>query len=72
MNKNEGLTYMKGIYGNKKILTIPGLLNRMKVSTITVRRKLKQCAALTSYNKNGGIIHYLIWPHGLHCITYFD
>jgi hypothetical protein len=60
MSKNEGLTYMKSIYGKKKILTIPDLLNRMKVSTITVRRKLKQYAALTSYNKNG---RYYTLPH---------
>lgn len=53
MKNNEALTYMKGIYGKKKVMNISELLSKMKVSIITVRRKLKQCGGLTSYNKNG-------------------
>jgi hypothetical protein len=49
----EVLEYLKGIYGDKKAMTISELKNRMKVSEITIHRKLKKTGALTSYNKNG-------------------
>ena len=49
----KGSEYLKGIYGDKKAMTISDLKNRMKVSEITIRRKLKKTGALTSYNKNG-------------------
>jgi hypothetical protein len=47
------LEYLKTIYGNEKIMTINELKNRMTVSEITIRRKLKKSEAITSYNKNG-------------------
>src|SRR5680860_1551338 len=60
MAANETLEYLKTIYGKKKVLTIGDLVNRMEVSEITVRRKLKQSGALTGYNKNG---KYYTLPH---------
>jgi hypothetical protein len=53
MKVPEDLEYLKGIYGDKKIMPISELKNRMHVSEITIRRKLKKVGALTSYNKNG-------------------
>jgi len=37
----------------KKIMTIAGLVGILSCSVITVRRRLRQWRALTSYNKNG-------------------
>ena len=53
MEISKELEYLKGIYGDKKVMTMSDLQNRMKVSEITIRRKLKKTGALTSYNKNG-------------------
>lgn len=60
MKTKEGPEYLKALYGRTKLMTIQDLVNRMAVSEITVRRKLKQSGALTSYNKNG---RYYTLPH---------
>lgn len=60
MEQNELQKYLKTIYGRDKVMTIKGLVQRMVVSEITVRRKLKKTGALTSYNKNG---QYYTLPH---------
>lgn len=57
MNKSEDLRH---VYGREKVMTLKDLVTRMVVSKITVRRKLKQSCALTSYNKNG---KYYTLPH---------
>jgi hypothetical protein len=54
------LDYLKTIYGSDKIMTINDLKNRMVVSEITIRRKLKKAGAITSYNKNG---RFYTLPH---------
>lgn len=53
MEITKASEYLKGIYGDNKVMTINELKNCMKVSEITIRRKLKKTGALTSYNKNG-------------------
>jgi len=60
MEQNEVKKYLKTIYGREKVLTIKDITKRMMVSEITVRRKLKESSALTSYNKNG---KYYTLPH---------
>jgi hypothetical protein len=49
----EELEYLRTIYGIEKVMTLKELKNRMAVSEITIRRKLKKSEAITSYNKNG-------------------
>jgi len=60
MEQNEIKKYLRTIYGREKVMTIKDLRKRMIVSEITVRRKLKESGALTSYNKNG---KYYTLPH---------
>ena len=60
MVKNKELEYLKVIYGSEKVMTINNLKNRMIVSEITIRRKLKKSGAITSYNKNG---RFYTLPH---------
>lgn len=60
MEQNELQKYLKPIYGRDKVMTIKELVQRMVVSEITVRIKLKKTGALTSYNKNG---QYYTLPH---------
>lgn len=60
MKQNETKGYMETIYGKSKVMTLCELVDRMMVSGITVRRKLKKSGALTSYNKNG---KYYTLPH---------
>ncbi|MDD4109667.1 MAG: hypothetical protein PHH93_13205, partial [Prolixibacteraceae bacterium] len=60
MKQNEVKEYLKAIYGKEKVLTIRELIKRMMLSEITVRRRLKESGALTSYNKNG---KYYTLPH---------
>lgn len=60
MEQSELQKYLKAIYGRDKVMTIKKLVQRMVVSEITVRRKLKKTGALTSYNKNG---QYYTLPH---------
>jgi len=54
------LEHLKTIYGIEKIMTINNLKNRMLVSEITIRRKLKKSGGITSYNKNG---RFYTLPH---------
>lgn len=69
MEQNEVKEYLKTIYGRDKVMTIKELVQRMMVSEITVRRKLKKSGALTSYNKNGKyytLAHIPVFdPYGL-------
>lgn len=60
MGNNIELDYLKTIYGSEKVMTINTLGNRMMVSAITIRRKLKKSGAITSYNKNG---RFYTLPH---------
>ncbi|MCD4806175.1 MAG: hypothetical protein K8R13_01085 [Methanococcoides sp.] len=60
MENNIELEYLKTIYGYEKVMTINNLGNRMMVSAITIRRKLKKSGAITSYNKNG---RFYTLPH---------
>jgi hypothetical protein len=60
MEQNEVKDYLKTIYGKEKVMTIRELTERMMLSEITVRRRLKKSGALTSYNKNG---MYYTLPH---------
>lgn len=60
MKQNQVTNYLKTIYGREKVMTIKDMKKRMIVSEITVRRKLKESGALTSYNKNG---KYYTLPH---------
>ncbi len=60
MKTFEESEFMRTIYGREKVMTIHDLINRMMVSEITVRRKLKKSGAITSYNKNG---RYYTLPH---------
>ena len=60
MKTFEESEYLRTIYGREKVMTIHDLINRMMVSEITVRRKLKKSGAITSYNKNG---RYYTLPH---------
>ncbi|MBU2506043.1 MAG: hypothetical protein KJ799_04890 [Bacteroidetes bacterium] len=60
MEKITEFTYLTTIYGNEKVMTINDLKNRMVVSEITIRRKLKKSGAITSYNKNG---RFYTLPH---------
>lgn len=60
MKQNEVKKYLRTIYGSEKVMTIKDLKKRMMVSEITVRRKLKESGAITSYNKNS---KYYTLPH---------
>ena len=60
MNIIKELEYLTTIYGAEKVMTINNLKNRMIVSEITIRRKLKKSGAITSYNKNG---RFYTLPH---------
>mgnify|MGYP001155235147 CR=1 FL=1 len=46
MKQNKAKGYMETIYGKKKVMTLCELVDRMMVSEITVRRKLKKSGAL--------------------------
>ena len=60
MRQDEAKGYMETIYGRSKVMTLCELADRMMVSEITVRRKLKKSGALTSFNRNG---KYYTLPH---------
>ncbi|MBD3273638.1 hypothetical protein GF385_04800 [Candidatus Dependentiae bacterium] len=60
METNADSEYLKTIYGTEKVLTLNSLKDKIRVSEITVRRKLKKSGAITSYNKNG---KYYTLPH---------
>ena len=60
MEKNKDFNFLKDLFGKKRVLTIKELVDRGKKSAITIRRKLKNCGGLTSYNKNG---MYYTLPH---------
>ncbi|MCP4271169.1 MAG: hypothetical protein GY781_04275 [Gammaproteobacteria bacterium] len=52
-SRNDNVKEAISIFKKRKVMTIEGLIDLLYCSAITVRRRLKQWEAITSYDNNG-------------------